>query len=312
MNLGVMLQGMGRTQEALAHLSEAVRLDKRYFDAQANLGTVLDILGLEDQAAEHWRKALEIKDSRDVRLLLAGLLARRGRDQEAAEQYSRIVAKDPNFVEGYFQRGLLLTRMGQLGQAKDDFLRALELKPDYVDAHNNLGVLWSKAGRPDLAVRHFRQALQLNPDNPNANCNLAITLALSGLMRDAAGYYRRAIQAKSNWPEPMISLARILASCSDEGIRDGAEAVRLAEEACRLTNYARPDALDALAAAYAEAGRFSDAVAAAGKAVELAKRMGQNDSAAEIARRLELYSSCRPWRQPTPATNPVVVSALAS
>ena len=311
-NLGAMLQGMGRTQEALAYLYKAVELDSRYCDAQANLGTVLDILGLEEQAMEHWRKALAIKDSTEVRLLLASLLAKRGNDNEAVEQYTRIVAKDPNFVAAYFQLGLLRTRLGQLGQARDDFLRVLELKPDDVDAHNDLAVIWIRAGRPDQAVEQLRQALRLDPNNPNANYNLAITLASSGLIRQSLSYYRRAIQAKANWPEPMISLARILACCTEDGVRNGPDALRLAEEACRLTNHARPDALDTLAAAYAELGRFSDAVAVATKALELAKGTGQTDYAADIARRLEAYSSRRPWREQTPATNPAVVSAMAS
>jgi tetratricopeptide (TPR) repeat protein len=311
-NLGVMLHSVGRAQEALAELREAVRLDSRYFDAQSNLGTVLDTLGVEDQAIEHWKKALEVRDQNDVRLLLASLLAKQGKDREAVEQYCRIVSNDPNFTEGYFQLGLLRTRMGQLGQAKDDFLRVLQMKGDHVDAHNNLAILYLKAGQLDQAVRHFRLAIRSQPDHPNANYNLAFLLASNGLMRESLGYYYRAIQAKADWPEPRITLARVLASCTDDGVRNGPEALRLAEEACRLTRYSRADALDALAAAYAELGRFGDAAKAANKAVELARAAGQNDFAADIAARAQLYTASRPWRRPPPAVNPVVAAALAS
>jgi len=310
-NLAVMLHTTGRTQEALGHLYAAIAADDRFFDAHANLGTILDTIGQPDGAIQHWRKALELKDARDIRLLLASLLAKRGADQEAVKEYSQIVRGDPNFADGYFQLGLLRARMGDIGRAKEDFQRVVELKSDYVDAYNNLAVLWIQTRRPDQAVKCFRQALRLRPDDANANYNLAITLASAGLMREAVTYYRQAANVRRDWAEPRISLARILATCADDGVRNGAEAVQLAQDACRLTNSSRPDALEALAAAYAETGQFGDAVAAANKALELARASKQENLVAEVTARLASYSASRPWRLAAPPVNPAVAAAMA-
>ena len=310
-NLAVMLHTNGRTQEALGHLYTAIADDDRYFDAHANLGTILDTLGQYDEAIKQWRISLELRDARDIRLLLASLLAKRGADQEAVKEYTLIVRGDPNFADGFFQLGLLWAKMGDIGRAKEYFQHVLELKPDYVDAYNNLAVLWIQTARPDLAVKCFRQALRFRPNDANANYNLAITLASAGLLPEAVVYYRQAANARADWAEPRISLARILATSTDDGVRNGALAVQLAKDACRLTNSSRPDALETLAAAYAETGRFAEAVTAANQALELARASKQEALVADITARLAAYSASRPWRQAAPPVNPSVAAAIA-
>jgi hypothetical protein len=93
----------------------------------------------------------------------------------------------------------------------------------------------------------------------------------------------------------MNNLARLLATCEDPKLRNGAEAVQLAEQACELTNYKRPELLGTLAAAYAAAGRFSDAVTAAEDGLELAQSSGLEGLSEEIQENLSLYKAEQPY-----------------
>ena len=117
-----------------------------------------------------------------------------------------------------------------------------------------------------------------------------------GRAKEAAKHYRRALELHSDWPEVLNNLAWILATHEDPELRNGAEAIGLAERACELKNYKAPALLDTLAAAYAEAGQFGKAVETAEKAIELARAAKSEKLAQDIQSRLNLYKSKRPYR----------------
>ena len=81
--------------------------------------------------------------------------------------------------------------------------------------------------------------------------------------------------------------------------RDGAEAVRLGERACKITQFKEPVMVGTLAVAYAEAGRFDEAVATARKARELALAAGQQGLADENQKLIQFFSARQPYRDPT-------------
>ena len=99
------------------------------------------------------------------------------------------------------------------------------------------------------------------------------------------------------WPEALQSLAWLLATQENTQFRNGPEAVRLAEEACRLTHRRHPGYLDTLAAAYAEANRLPEAIATAEKALGLAKTAKQDELAQHIQARLQLYKAGKSFHQ---------------
>jgi tetratricopeptide (TPR) repeat protein len=116
-------------------------------------------------------------------------------------------------------------------------------------------------------------------------------LAGSGNNADAQVHLRAAVEANTNSVMALSNLAWLLAAASDPTMRNGQEAVSLAERACRLTSYQNAQIIGTLADAYAEAGRFDDAVATAQKAHDVALASGQQDLAARNAQLLELYKS---------------------
>jgi tetratricopeptide (TPR) repeat protein len=110
------------------------------------------------------------------------------------------------------------------------------------------------------------------------------------------------LRLKPDWPEAHNNLAWILATHPDEKLRNGAEAVAHAQRACELTRYRVPIMVGTLAAAYAEAGSFDDAIATAQKAHEMALTKCQTELAKKNLELLNLYRSGKPYRELLPST----------
>ncbi len=149
-------------------------------------------------------------------------------------------------------------------------------------------------GRTDEAIAEYEETLRLAPDNGQAQNNLGQLLALQGRPAEAVAHYREALRLLPDAAVVQANLAWLRATCADPKFRDAAEALRLAR-AQAGAGTAR--ALDVLAAAYAEAGMFDEAVAAARQAIQAAERSGDRTSAEEIRDRLKLYESRKPYRE---------------
>jgi cytochrome c-type biogenesis protein CcmH/NrfG len=153
--------------------------------------------------------------------------------------------------------------LGHFDEAMGQFSEAAQLDAGYAPPRFQMGRILLKQGHDAEALPHFHEALRLEPDNL-----------------------------------PMlIYFARVLAADENPQIRNGAEALVLATKASQLAGRAQPVALDTLAMAYAETGRFDEAAQAAQEAVNLARAAGQKDDAAIMQQRLELYQKHQPWRE---------------
>jgi Flp pilus assembly protein TadD len=145
-------------------------------------------------------------------------------------------------------------------------------------------------------VADFSAALRIQPDDAAAQCHLAAALAGQHKTREAIQHYQAALKTLPDFPEALNNLAWILAANPDPQIRNGREAVALAERACKLTDYKQPMMVGTLAAAYAESGRFVEAVTTAEKAKTLAEQANQTELAARNHTLLERYRSGQPAR----------------
>jgi hypothetical protein len=112
--------------------------------------------------------------------------------------------------------------------------------------------------------------------------------------------FREAVAREPNSSLALNNLACLLATAPDPALRDGPEAVRLAERACALTQYRNTSTISTLAAAYAEAGRFEEAVAATEKACAMAAQKGERGLLAGNRQMLEYYRNNRPYHQANP------------
>ena len=160
----------------------------------------------------------------------------------------------------------------------------------------HLGILHSEIGMTDAALKFFKEALRIDPDNPDVHYDIALFSSKQGRIQDAVKHYSETLKIKPYHQDASNNLAWILATHGDPGIRNGEEAIRLAERSCNITE-GDPFLLDTLAASYAEAGRFKEARETAREAIYAAKLSGDNDLMIDIERRLRLYQLNRPYRE---------------
>ena len=195
---------------------------------------------------------------------IAGLGAEQaGRSEEALAHYRNAVSSQPRVKEAFYALGRIFGQRGEWSQAEATYRARLGDDPNDFPAQLGLANTLPHLGRKAEAITHLQTARQNCPDTPDALNNLAWTLATH--------------------PEAEL--------------RDGAHAVALAERACKLSGDQEIIMVGTLGAAYAEAGRFEEAIATAQKACALATAQGK-EALLKINRRLlELYRQQQPVRE---------------
>ncbi len=298
-NLANLLRKIGQVPDAVRHYEQAGGAGPNSATASENRGDVPANRGLLDEAVFHYRKALEITpELAETHYNLGTVLAGRGEIDEAIAHYRKAIEISPGFAEAHSSLGRALAGRGQLDEAIGHFRKALEVNPNDPDAHLNLGLVLEQTGNLAEAIGNDEQALRAWPDNAAIHYDLGVALALDGRITQAAAHYAQAIKLQPNLLGALNNLAWIRATSEDPHLRNGVEAVRLAQQACQLTNHQEAGTLDTLAAAYAEAGRFAEATAAAQEALALAESAKQPARVESIQSRLNLYRAGRPYREP--------------
>jgi Flp pilus assembly protein TadD len=158
-----------------------------------------------------------------------------------------------------------------------------------------------QAGRRDdynLAIAEFSEAIRLKPDNARAYYNRGQAYRHRGDFGEALTDYGEAIRLKPDFMEAYNNVSWLLAVCPDANLRNGERAVEYAKRACVLSGWKAPAILGTLAAAYAEAGDFDNAIKWETKYLE------SNPSAVDSERhrqRLSLYEQKKPYHEETPS-----------
>jgi tetratricopeptide (TPR) repeat protein len=235
---------------------------------------------------------------------LGSILLLAGRVQEAIGQCEQALQIRPNYAEPHGNLGKALAKLGRDQEAIKNYEQALQINPNFAGIHNELADAFLRQGKVPEGIEHYEQALRLKPNYVEAHLGLGVALERTGRVSEAGWHYRQALQINPNFPEALNNLAWLLATRPPAESGNAIEAVALAERASQLTNNRVPDYLDTLAAAYAAAGRFDAAVAAAQKAIDLARSAGQVELVKEIEARLELYRLGRAYRKSVGMTGP--------
>ena len=217
----------------------------------------------------------------------------------ALDHFFKSVELNPRNASAHGNLGRALNLKGRFPEAELHFRTALAIKPDLVDALKAYGETLAQQGRREEAVKFLGEAMRLKPDN-ETRLQLAPLFSALGRPREAAAQCRAALAVDPNSAAALNNLAWLLATVPDETVRNGTEAVRRAEQACARTQFKDAIMVGTLGAAYAEAGRFTDATAAAGQAIELARATGNVEFARINQQLLRLYQSGKPYHQPSP------------
>lgn len=194
--------------------------------------------------------------------------------------------------------GAALAEQGKLEQASGEFIEALKIWPDYPEAQSNLGFLEFLRGNTDEAIARYRTAIGAKPKLGKTHFLLGMALAARGQRLEAIHEYKLALELEPNHQITLNNLAWMLATDPDPNIRNGPEAVNLAERLCRLSQFRQAQYVGTLAAAYAESARFTEAMAAAERAESLAREAGNAGLADKNRELLEFYRAGRPYHEP--------------
>lgn len=259
-DLGHLLAQQGRTDEAIVHLENALALEPEDELTHYNLGYVLLQKDRVDEAVGHFEKCVALdRSSVEAHFQLGNARLRQGRADEALACFRKTVELGPEFAEGRFRLGDLLLQQGRVDEAVEQLRAALRVQPAYFDACTSLGIALFQSGRPEEALENFRRAVELQPAMAEAQINLGKALLQVGRAGEAVPFFRAALKLQPNDAPLLSELAWVLATSKDDAVRNGAEAVQLAQRAKELTGGRDPWVLRSLAAAFAEVGRFGEA-----------------------------------------------------
>jgi tetratricopeptide (TPR) repeat protein len=224
---------------------------------------------------------------------------------EAIEHLQKAIQLEPKQYLAHYELANALIKKGKVDEGIAEFKQTLELNPKYADAHRYLGVtlLYDK-NQPDEAIQQFKAALDANPEYAEAYNFLGIALLQKGRPNEAAGDFVLAVELHPHYVLAENNLAWLVATSPEASLRNGTKAVALAEDADQTANGQNPMVTMTLAAAYAEAGRFPDAIATAQRAIQLADAANNNGLEASLKMQLQIYQSGSPFRTPGQTNTP--------
>jgi tetratricopeptide (TPR) repeat protein len=313
----------GRLDEALKKYDTALRLRPGYPEARFCRANALDELGKIDEAIAEYKHVLWYKPIQEqTHILLGTALAKQKKFDEATAHYLAALKLNPDSLLAHNNYAKLLQTQGRLDDAVEHYTAALKLDPKLPQAHNNLGVLLVQRGNLPDGLAQLRQAVSLQPTNSESQFNLALALNQQGQWNEAAEWfaksvgpnttdpnphyqyglalahqskrreamsqYATALLLRPDFPDALDGLAWLLATAPSAELRNGVEAVRMAERACELTGRQDPQKLKTLAAAYAETGNFPQAIATLQPLVS---------AHPDLAPLLRSFQSNSPWRE---------------
>lgn len=305
-HMGVALTFKGRDEEAIAHHKKALEMNPRLAHAHRHLGAIYSRAGRMEEAIAEYKQAVELAPDRTpFRHELAGLLLAQRRPAEALPHYQKLVEAEPDRARVHLGMGRAYLMLGRPDEALGCFRRAVELEPQTAAAHLALAEASRQLGQLDQAVEGFRRAVELDAGNARAADELGLLLLERHEDAEAIRVLHDGLSAHPDHLNMANNLAWLLATADDATLRDGQQAVELAERVCDRTQRKDPKLLDTLAAAYAEAGRFEEAVAAADRALELAEQANADDLVSKIKARRHLYQSRQAYRSQQHASSDV-------
>ncbi|HEY3862236.1 MAG TPA: tetratricopeptide repeat protein [Verrucomicrobiae bacterium] len=296
--LGACLFQQGKANEAIPHFSRALEIIPDNAEVLNDLGLALAQQGRLPEAVQRYQRALEIApNDAQVRYNLGNSFAQLRQINEAAAQYEKAVQINPRYAEARMNLGLAYFQQGRLAEAITQHNKALEIDPNFAKARMNLGVALFQAGRTDEAIVELQKAVNINPALADARHDLGMALAKKGNDAGAINQFEKALQINSANPQVQNELAWLLATSAEKPVRDGRQALQLAQQASASAEGKNPVILRTLAAAFAALGQFRDACAEAQRAISLAQAGGQADLAELLKSDLHLYQAGVPIHQ---------------
>ncbi len=305
-NLADICIKLGKTDEAIAHLRQAVSFHSLYREMIAGshdrLADQLAEQGNTDEAFAHYQQAVRVYPTGEwPHARLATVLAAAGRHDEAIAEWRETVRVAPTAMKPRISLAVALLARGDAAEAADQCREVLRQEPELADAIEVLGAALAAEGNSEQAISSFERALQLDPRDARAHLHLGRILFDRRQSKDALAHLDEAVRLAPDNVSILWRTAWVLATSPDASVRNGSRAVDLATKAIELSAGQEPHAFDARAAALAETGQFAEAIDTAEQASTIALLRNDQALADAIDQRVKLYRQGLPYRQPPPA-----------
>jgi tetratricopeptide (TPR) repeat protein len=226
----------------------------------------------------------------------------KGQNDQALSLWKQAVAMEPENAKAQNGLGISLYVHGETQDALDHLHQATRINPMSVESHYVLGKFLLEQGHAEQALPEFQTTISIRQHFVSGEEGMASAYQALGNDSEALAHWRKAHAIDPARISASLGVAWILATSPDASLRNGAEALSLAENASHLVSSDDPDVLDSLAAACAETGQFARAVTSAKRALDLAEARGNSKMSAAIRNRLVLYRSNKPYRERQPDT----------
>ena len=224
----------------------------------------------------------------------------------ALDDLLKCIEGDPTSVPLREMIGQVYDASGQPAKAEAAFSEAIRLAPDAPQAYRARATFLAKEKRYDEALEDLSEAIVLDPTVADSYAERSFIFTKTDKQQAALGDLETALRLEPNNKVTLNDLAWLLSTCPEPSLRNGKKAVSYATRACELGSWKDAFVIDTLAASYAEAGDFKQAVRRQEEATRLA---GESDKA-EMARRLALYKSHKPYREAEPDPKTVAWETL--
>ncbi len=299
MNLGIALAQKGSPKEAIPQFEKSLELSPENTEAHANLAAALISEGRLDEAIAHCQKALSVNPGYGLaHANLAIALTKEKKLDEASPHFEKALAANPDSAELHYIFGRALAEQNRIDEAIPHLEKALAANPGSAELHYNLAHLLVAQRRFEQAIPHLQMVLKVAPGSGQARYDLGNALySVPGRMSDALALWSGMLRVQPDNPIILNRIARVRATSLNAYLRNGPEAVRLAQRAVQLTREQEPVFLDTLSTAYAEAGRFPEAIQTARQALDLAHKQNNTILASALSSRIALYQANRPFRE---------------
>ncbi|QGJ68393.1 Hypothetical protein PBC10988_0520 [Planctomycetales bacterium 10988] len=334
--LAMALDGQNEIERAIAEYLLALESSPNSAEIHLNLGNALFKSSFWKEAETHYRRSLQLSEVSNplAHYGLGNALTEQAKLKEAATQYQAALKQKPLFASAHCNLGMVYLRQGKSSEAQKSVETAIEIRPQYPEAYHilsaikvlqaetttdlqqalhyeeqaisfkpdfkeawmHLGNLLVRLGQLPQAIAAYQKVTELTPQDADAWYNLAILLWKTEQPHKSLTAYRKALQLRPQWPVVQAELAWILATHPSWELRNGKEALQIAESLAAGRGQFLPQAWDLLAAAHAEVGDYSSARQAAARAIDLAIAQDRNELALDIGLRSQFYQQATPLR----------------